>query len=120
MVKVGGRPEQTIACTNGVCLIIISIFVFFKIRSYALILFVLFSAIRSTSWRGGESDGGTSFNSDLTSPSPGRLERSKSSNSGLGLTSRDHDILSTATNLNRRFGAGSNNTSWDDDNLPEW
>lgn len=68
-------------------------------------------AMRSTSWRGGESEQGGGFSSE--SGGPPRLERSKSTQGSL--PSRDDS--SGHPGLNRRFGA---NASWDEDNLPEW
>lgn len=92
--------------------------IFFSLNVLRVVLCVI--AVRSTSWRGGENEGGTAFPNEMSGPSPVRLERSKSSNAGLGLNNRDPDSLPTATNLYRRFGPGSNNNSWDEDNLPEW
>ncbi|XP_031629871.1 GIGYF family protein CG11148 isoform X2 [Contarinia nasturtii] len=77
------------------------------------------STVRSTSWRGGENDPGSSaggFSSD--SSGPPRLERSKSTQGSL--QSREHPPDSSnhpGSGINRRFGL---NASWDEDNLPEW
>lgn len=76
------------------------------------------TAVRSTSWRGGENDpnsGGGAFNAD--SSGPPRLERSKSTQGNL--PSRDHPPDSAHPGLSRRFGLNAN-VSWDEDNLPEW
>lgn len=67
--------------------------------------------MRSTSWRGGESEQGGGFNPE--SGGPPRLERSKSTQGSLP----SRDDLSGHPGSNRRFGA---NASWDEDNLPEW
>lgn len=70
------------------------------------------SAVRSTSWRGGDGDANanSAFNSDGTGGPP-RLERSKSTQGSVG--SREHPPDGVPL---RRFA----NASWDEDNLPEW
>lgn len=75
------------------------------------------AAMRSTSWRGNESDpnsSGSAFNAD--SSGPPRLERSKSTQS-----SRDPpDSVANSNSGLRRFAGLNSNVSWDEDNLPEW
>lgn len=81
-----------------------------------VIFFFFFVAVRSTSWRGGDTENNSNIPIDLSNPSPNRLERSRSSNSGLG---REHGNESGQPTAVRRL-PGNNNVSWDDDNLPEW
>lgn len=69
--------------------------------------------MRSTSWRGGDGDANSSFNSD---GGPPRLERSKSTQGGVG--SREMD--GTGGPGMRRFVGMNANASWDEDNYPEW
>lgn len=76
----------------------------------------LLLAVRSTSWRGAESE--SSANSDTGGAPPPRLERSKSTQGNM--SNREHQLDGVSSNLNRKFAALNANASWDDDNLPEW
>lgn len=69
--------------------------------------------MRSTSWRGSDGDANSSFNSD---GGPPRLERSKSTQGGVG--SREMDGAGGPGM--RRFVGMNANASWDEDNYPEW
>lgn len=77
------------------------------------------AAIRSTSWRGNESEpnSGNAFNADSGGPPP-RLERSKSTQSSVSC--REHPSDSATHSGLRRFAGLNANVSWDEDNLPEW
>lgn len=80
---------------------------------FFVVAFFSSTAVRSTSWRGGENESGGAFNAE---GGPPRLERSKSTQGSL--PGRDHPSDSAIhPGLSRRFGA---NMSWDEDNLPEW
>lgn len=78
------------------------------------------AAIRSTSWRGNEtepnSSGGT-FNAD-SGGQPPRLERSKSTQGSV--SNRESDSGTHVGSGLRRFTGLNANVSWDEDNLPEW
>lgn len=78
------------------------------------LIFGCFStAVRSTSWRGGENEQTGAYNAD-GSGGPPRLERSKSTQGNLA--GREHPD----SGPNRRLVGMNANASWDEDNLPEW
>lgn len=79
-------------------------------------------AIRSTSWRGNESEPNSSagaFNAD-SGASPPRLERSKSTQGSISSREQTSDSATHSGSGLRRFAGLNANVSWDEDNLPEW